>query len=340
MDMDTVDAIGRHVLNNPLAGPEIALIWHAGEPMTVPRDWYEEAFARLARVADGRTFRHNFQTNGVLINDAWIDLFTRWDVRLGVSIDGPKELHDRYRRTRRGGGSFDAVMRGISRLQTRGYPFHVISVLTAQSMADPDRMIDFYIDAGLRDVCFNIEEAEGAHLNSTLSGVGMEQRYQHFIGRVHDRISHEATAFNCREIDTVHWLAMMPKSARGLNSQVDPLAILTIGVDGSMSTFSPELLGTDAPEYNDFAFANVHHAGPEAILSNPEFIRLTNEINAGVEKCQSTCGYFDVCGGGAPANKYFEHGTCDSTETLYCRLTKKVTIDTILEAMEKDATAV
>jgi uncharacterized protein len=54
-----------------------------------------------------------------------------------------------------------------------------------------------------------------------------------------------------------------------------------------------------------------------------------------LEQCRQTCEYFDICLGGCPANKIFENGTFDSTETLFCRLAKKAVIDVVLERVER-----
>ena len=82
--------------------------------------------------------------------------------------------------------------------------------------------------------------------------------------------------------------------------------------------------------------ANVHTGRVADVLSAPNFKRLHEQIQIGVARCRNDCQYFGVCGGGAPANKYFENGDFASTETLYCRLTNKVIIDLALESIEED----
>jgi uncharacterized protein len=59
------------------------------------------------------------------------------------------------------------------------------------------------------------------------------------------------------------------------------------------------------------------------------------DIAAGIERCRRTCPYFAFCGGGAPANKYFENGSFDSTETLFCRLSKQAVLDVVLDKLER-----
>lgn len=339
MSDETLDAISRNVIASRRAAPRLTVVWHGGEPMTLPPQWYENAFRRLAAGAPGRILDHAFQTNAIGVDDAWIALWRRHAVRVGVSLDGPRDLHDANRVTRRGRGSFDLAMRGIGRLQAAGHPFHVICVLTARSLADPDRLLDFFLANELRDVCFNVEEEEGAHARSSLRKAHAEELYRAFLSRIAERIAAGEGPFACREIDGVRALLHAPKAVRGFNPQVNALEIVSVGVDGTLSTFSPELLGVTAPEYGDFAFGNVATDGPDDMLRHPAFLKAERAIDEGVAACRRSCAYFDVCGGGAPANKYFELGTLSGAETLYCRLTRKATLEATLGALEAHARA-
>lgn len=337
MDMAVVEAIGRRAVAHPLATPETTMVWHGGEPTAVPVTWYEEAFSRLARYSASGQVAHSFQTNGIAIDSAWIDLWRRWNVRIGISIDGPRDLNDMRRRTRAGNGSFDLALRGLHRLREAGLPFHVISVLTLDALNRPDDLIDFYLAEGVRDICFNVEEEEGPHRRSSLAADGAVGAYGRFLRRIAERVREAGGALRCREIDGVASLIAAPPEVRRHNGQVRPLEIVSIAVDGAMSTYSPELLGTSSKEFADFSFGNILAEGPEAMLENPAFRRLRADVEAGVAACQASCGYFGVCGGGAPANKYFEHGHCKGTETLYCRLTRKTPINVLLPVFEDHA---
>ncbi len=337
MTAATIDAIGRNVLGSRLLAEETTLVWHAGEPLVLPPDWYAEAFTKLSRhIPADKRLRHAFQTNGMFIDDRWVELFRAWDVIVGVSLDGPRHLHDRNRVTRHGKGTFDAVLAGIRRLQQQDYPFHVISVLSREALDDPDQMVDFYLEHGITDVCFNIEELEGVNTTSSLAGYDAKAAYTAFLRRVVARLRTARPGFRCREIDGFAGRVAASPDERRRNHQTTPLAMVTIDVRGGLSTFSPELLGASAPDFGGFVFADVHEAGSEAILQNPSFRRLHRLIREGVERCRSSCRYFDVCGGGAPGNKFFEHGDFAATETLYCRLTTQAVVDALLPEFEAD----
>ena len=159
-----------------------SVVWHAGEPMVLSIDFYRRAFALIdsLRPAD-IDLTHAFQTNGTLIDDAWCDLLTEAKVNVGVSVDGPQQLHDINRRSRSGRGTFDKTIAGIRRLRANGVPFHVISVLSPESLAAPREMFDFYMSEGIDRVCFNVEESEGSHVSRSFGEAGIEDAYYDFL---------------------------------------------------------------------------------------------------------------------------------------------------------------
>ncbi len=118
------------------------------------------------------------------------------------------------------------------------------------------------------------------------------------------------------------------------NEQVRPFGILNVDWQGNFSTFSPELLGFSAPEYGEFTFGSVHSSPFVEAIKTKKFQKVLADIQAGVEKCRRECAYFDMCGGGAPANKYFENGGFASAETSYCRSVIKLPIDIVLRDLE------
>ena len=106
MPFDIVESAVRFVFDNALAAPDFTIVWHSGEPLVLPVDWYRQAFASAARGAPaGTKLPHSVQTNGMLVDDAWCGFFQEHAVRVGVSLDGPAGLHDSRRRTRSGQGT-------------------------------------------------------------------------------------------------------------------------------------------------------------------------------------------------------------------------------------------
>ena len=315
----------------------LSVVWHAGEPMVLPIGFYRDAFQLIDRAKPRElTVTHAFQTNGTLIDDAWCEFFAEAHVNLGVSIDGPKLFHDRNRRTRSGHGTFDKTIAGIRRLRRHNVTFHVISVLSAVSMAAPREMFDFYVEEGIERVCFNVEESEGDHVSQSFANGGVETAYYRFLSEFW-RLSAampEKIPF-IREIEHAVEQVIRPKDARFCNQLVEPFAITSMDWAGNISTFSPELLGLKNAEYGDFLLGNINHDALVDMPRQANFAKMLADIEAGVAMCREQCEYFSVCGGGEPVNKLAENGTFVSTETTYCRLTKMRATDLVLDALER-----
>jgi uncharacterized protein len=333
----TLNRVFQFVFSSGIVERGFTVVWHAGEPMVLPISYYKRAIEIVgSHNPGGSDIRHSFQTNGVLIDDAWCDFFKEHNVNVGVSIDGPAFLHDRNRKTRKGAGTHHRVIEGIRKLQNNEVPFHVISVLASETLDYADELYDFYVENEIREVAFNIEEIEGPHAASTLGAAGIESRFRRFIGRFFDLIARDESAISVREFDS-----LVPMILNGNDSgdipptqENAPCAILSVDCEGNFTTYSPELLGLTSSHYGDFAIGNVNTDTLAAAINSEKFQRMSGDIARGLSKCRDTCEYYSLCGGGAPVNKYFENGSFDSTETMFCRLNRKAIVDVIVAKLQ------
>jgi uncharacterized protein len=275
-----------------------------------------------------------------LISEEWCDFLLRRHIHLGVSVDGPAFLHDRYRKTRQGKGTLDRVLAGIRLLHDKQVPFDVLSVLTANSLDCPDELFDFYLAHNIRSVAFNIEEIEGPHITSSLLAPETEKRFRRFLNRFLDLACSVDPPMAVREFTDAAMAIRYARSKPALRAQENkPFAIVNVDCEGNFSTWSPELLGLSSPRHGSFALGNVADTSLADVLASRKYQALDAEITRGVEMCQERCPYFAFCCGGTPSNKHFENGTFASTETLFCRLHKKACIDVTLTRLEREMAA-
>jgi uncharacterized protein len=334
---ETLSNLFSQVFTSGWTGDCLSVVWHAGEPMVLPIEFYREAFHMIDRLKPaGLEVAHSFQTNGTLIDEAWCAFFADQHVGVGVSIDGPRQFNDRHRLTRSGRGTFDRTLAGVRLLRRHQVPFHVISVLSAASMAAPREMFDFYVEEGIERVCFNVEESEGDHVSESFGEAGVEASYYRFLSEFW-RLSAAAPGkiTFIREIEHAIGQVIRPSDAPFRNQLVEPFAITSMDWAGNISTFSPELLGLKNAAYQDFLLGNINRDALVDLSHRPNFARMLADIEAGVEMCRERCEYFSVCGGGEPVNKLAENGSFASSETTYCRLIKMRGTDLVLDALER-----
>ena len=110
--------------------PQVTVAWQGGEPTLMGVDFYRRAVDLQNKYRKpGMSFLNTMQTNGTLLTDEWCEFFKEHDYLIGISIDGPRELHDAYRVNKRGEGSFDKVMRGLRLLQKHTVEYNILSTV-------------------------------------------------------------------------------------------------------------------------------------------------------------------------------------------------------------------
>jgi uncharacterized protein len=318
MSVETVEAVVSRLREDRLLKGPLLVNWHAGEPLVLPPNYYRARIPAFVPLADdGIKVEQSLQTNGILIDDAFCDLFQEFNIAIGVSVDGPAFIHDRERLSRSGGPTHALTDVGMRKLRDRGISFNAICVLTDFSLQHPDGIYDYFRDAGVRAVGFNIEEIEGSNTRSSITTVGYNDRFRAFLERFWERVEGDGGLLRVREFDDGEARILDRHERR--NSQTDPLVNVSVAWNGEWSTFCPELLGLSFPGYPTFMLGNVHTGGFRAALETERFKRLHADIQAGVDRCKAECAYFDICAGSNPSNKISENGSFSSTETINCR---------------------
>ncbi len=334
MSMDTISTTFRRFFASPFAGNEITVVWHAGEPLVLSPEYYDEAFRRIEQENKrGVRVIHSFQTNGTCIDEQWCRLFQQYQVQIGVSIDGPEHLHDTHRRDYADHGTFTRVMQGINLLKFYHIPFTSIAVVTEQTLNYGKEFWQFFQDLGCTRLGLNPEAILGLNKASSLAQSPAFLQYKAFLQQLFQLNAQSTRPLYIRElakiIDYIHTCTPRMRSQSNVAG-----VILNVDYAGNFSTFSPEMLTNTTGNGDAFHFGNVWHNEIMDMLTHPQFQVVQQEIEKGVRQCQTDCDYFLFCGGGFPANKLYEHGTFIATETLACRLRVKATADVVLAQLE------
>ncbi len=129
--------------------PEVVIAWQGGEPTLMGVDFFRRSIELAQRfLKPGQRAYYTIQTNGTLLDEEWASFFAEHGFLVGISIDGPRALHDVYRVNKGGAGSFDSVMRGLAHLQAAGVEWNALTTVNAAN-ADHGREVYCF----LRDEC-------------------------------------------------------------------------------------------------------------------------------------------------------------------------------------------
>ncbi len=338
LSLDLIEPIFKAIFTSPFCTSDFSICWHAGEPLAVPISFYKSAFEAINQASckynsNEVYFDLSFQTNATLITQAWCDLFKQYPVHVGVSLDGPDFLHNLHRKTRNGKDSYELAMRGLRYLQKNEIPYSLIAVITEDSLDYPDEMFNFFIENGITDVGFNMEETEGINQISSLDAKGIAEKYRVFMEHFWQLIAKTNREFRLREFEFI--CSLIYTEDRMINTEMNQaFRILNIDNQGNFSTFDPELLSIKTEPYGDFILGNILTDTLESVCYTEKFQKINQDMTAGVNLCRQTCEYFGLCGGGAGSNKYWENGTFNSAETKACNYRIKIITDVVVEALE------
>lgn len=133
---------------------EVQFTWHGGEAMMRNLDFYRKAIRLQQYYGRDKKIYNSLQTNGTLLNDEWCRFLRQNGWLVGISIDGPQEFHDEYRRNRAGKASFAQTMRGINLLKRHGVEWNALAVVNDYNADYPDEFYEFFNDIGCQYLQF------------------------------------------------------------------------------------------------------------------------------------------------------------------------------------------
>ncbi len=146
MSEETLEAYIRQLIETHRSN-QVTVAWQGGEPTLMGVDFYRKAIEYQEKYRKpGMTFENTMQTNGTLLDDEWCQFFKENDFLIGISIDGPRHLHDAHRVDKGGAPTFDKVMRGLRLLQKHGVEYNVLVTVNRLTADHPKEVYRFLRD--------------------------------------------------------------------------------------------------------------------------------------------------------------------------------------------------
>jgi len=281
----------------------VNIAWQGGEPTLMGLDFYRRTMDLVEKYRrPGMTFLHTMQTNGTLLDDEWARFLAANDYLVGISIDGPRELHDAYRHDRAGGSVFDRVVDAVRRLQAHGVRFNVLCTVNAANATHPQEVYRFLRDdLGARYVqLIPIVEVASPPAPGRPGTVTDRSVRPHDYGRFLSAVFDEWVR---RDVGT-----MFVQTFDGV------LAAYVRG-RSSLCIFQPTCGEGVALEHNGDVYSCDHFVDPAHLLGNiadtpvGDLVRSPAQRAFGRAKqdtlpaCCRACGYLFACNGECPKNR-------------------------------------
>jgi uncharacterized protein len=348
-----IDRFFRELFQSGRVAPEVTILWHSGEPLTLPSSYYEDAIARIVTLKDmfaseGISLRFGIQTNGVLIDDNWCRFFARHanELEVGVSCDGPEDLHDLFRVNWNDRSTHSQTLRGMDLLHRNGIKYKLIAVITRQTLRQPEQFYRFFFERR--------EQLSGFHFNVLADGksphpdlaYSADDRtayysfYRRLLALSHAVHDHNQP-FNILNFTQATARILASKDTPGpsfFEQSTAPLKALNVDARGNVTTFYAGL-STDTLRdlYGDgvgLSLGNIFETSFEDMIGSEKLRRMIQDFALSKRACEMSCEYFSVCPGGFDLLKRQSLGSFDSCETTECLIHVKTLVDALLDDIE------
>jgi len=297
--------------------PEITFAWQGGEPTLMDIEFFKKAIKYQEKYKKpGIQIFNTIQTNGILLDDDWCEFFHENNFLVGISIDGPQELHDVYRKDKKGNPSFDRVMHGIRLMKKHGVEFNILATVNRVNADHPLEVYRFFRDdVGAKYIQFiPIVEVEKNELEGNFKvsdeSVNPEQ-YGKFLTTIFDEwIKNDVGEVFVQIFDAT------------LASWVD--------YPQSVCIFAPTCGTTMIIEHNGDIYACDHFVDPDHLLGNimdtklDELILSSKQFQFGQDKKDklspqcNQCDFKFACWGACPKHRFSNVYSSDEYLNYLC----------------------
>jgi uncharacterized protein len=294
--------------------PNSTFAFQGGEPTLAGLGFYEKLVELQQQFGrGGQNVSNALQTNAILIDDSWCARFRQYNWLLGVSLDGPREIHDLYRYNKEGRGTWQRVMAGIETLKKNRVEFNILCVLSQANVEKPRELYKFFRGLGIDNIQY-IPLAEFDGLGNALPFTITAEQYGRFLCDTFDLWWPDRRKIRIRYFDNLaEAVAGQKPGTCTLHETCDSYVVVEYNGDVYPCDFFVE---------SDWKLGNV------TIDSWPEIARRTRRYSFAAKKtlvhpeCQ-VCEYQSICHGGCPKFRHSPHHRFEDLD-YFCQAYKMI----------------
>ena len=308
--------------------PEVNFAWQGGEPTLMGVDFFRKAVLLQQQYANGKTITNAFQTNGTLLDDEWGAFLGEHKFLIGISIDGPQEMHDRYRIDKGGYPTFNKVMQGVEVLKKHNVEFNTLTVLQAHNAQYPIEVYRFLKDMGSYFMQFipiveRIAEQPGPDL-LTLVDPHFEDKtrvsnwsvsatqYGRFLCAIFDEwVRQDVGKYFVQIFDVAlgAWLGQNPSLCIFAETCGDALIIEHNG----------DLYSCDHFVYPEYNLGNVHDQSIREMVASPQQRKFGTDKRDTLPQYCRDCDFRFACNGGCPKHRFIHTPDGEKGLNYFCK---------------------
>lgn len=306
---------------------EVTFSWQGGEPTLLGLDFFRKAVELQKKHKKQSVVNNAFQTNGILINDEWCQFFKENNFLVGVSIDGPGNLHDKYRVNRSGKPTHAKVMEAITLLKKHGVDFNTLTVVNAANAKHPERVYEFLTQIGSTYLQFIplVEQRANKPTEDglTLIHPNLDQNYEvtewsvspadygNFLSKIFD-------VWVRKDVGRV-FVNMFESSFSAWCGEPTGLCVLspTCGHNFALEA-NGDLYNCDHYVYPDHLIGNLHKQSLREMNNSEKAKAFGRDKHDKLTKQCKQCSFRFTCNGGCPKHRFITSKTGEPRHNYFC----------------------
>ncbi|AZN35689.1 anaerobic sulfatase maturase [Iodobacter ciconiae] len=298
MDDETLEVFIRNYIS--ASSHDVYFTWQGGEPTLAGLDFFRRAVQLQKRHGKDKKIFNALQTNGLLLNEEWCDFFREHNFLIGISIDGPRDLHNTYRKNRAGRGTFDKVMSAIELLKGYKIPFNTLTVVNNINVNYPLEVYEFLKSIGSNHIQF-IELLETTKPNIKFCDVPINfnvinfsvpsDQYGHFMAKIFK-------TWVTQDVGTIFIRQFESFISRVLGNGHTSCVFQSKCQDNFIIESNGDIYECDHFVYPDYKIGNINQNS----LNNLHSEKLSKEKGVLARECRE-CDYLSICNGGCPKHR-------------------------------------
>jgi uncharacterized protein len=308
----------------------VEFIWHGGEPLLAGIDFFQRILEfQHPWIEKNKKIANFVQTNATLVDSNWADFFAKNNFFVGVSLDGPKDVHDKLRCYSNGNGSYDDAMKGIDLLKNSGAFNGVICGISSINYSYPKEIFNFFVSQGIKKLKFARVRDIG-HCDEVSELFISSGQFTDFMINIFDLwLELDDSEVEIRDIQSVVNLLLGGTMRE---------CIYTGRCDKFVTVYSDGLIYScdSFPKSDTLCFGNVSD-GKTIVRSNPKLIRFSGLLQKRKENCRA-CEWFRICRGGCSKDCYTQlesiepiSETCDNLKRYFEHISSKLKLHGLIK---------
>lgn len=326
MDDNTLERYVQQYIQAQDVG-QVHFVWQGGEPTLAGLPFYKKALELQKKYANGKEIFNSLQTNGILLTDEWCQFFHRNQFLIGLSIDGPEDLHDAYRVTRQGRPTFTKVINAIELLKKHKVEFNTLTVINNINVKHPERVYEFLKSTGSSFLQFiplvereaqKVEDGELYYIDPNYTKKANvtdwsidASEYGRFLNRIFD-------IWVRKDIDKVY-VQMFDTTLGAWCNQPAQLCIFSETCGHAFALESNgDVYQCDHYVYPDYKLGNIHDSHLQELNCSQEAIQFGQDKKSTLPPACLKCEYRFACHGGCPKHRFVNVPNSKYQHNYFC----------------------